>query len=239
MSYRDYILGLAPAWLKGPAGSQWLAAFGEALDALLETDRSAARLKIAADSNTGEPAHDTLDAQAGERLLERSRMPDGPSDASWIQRVRGAWEAWRYAGTAFGLLQALSDLGYPTARVCIPNGRLYRLVGGALNITTLPAGSWSTGPGAWNAYQIIFPADALPSQVTGAVTNWASGTPLSNSPEIEAIRRVVRRWQPAHARCLSIVAITAGGVWGYPVGQLWAVSGDTWDTTDATTEYTA
>lgn len=55
----------------------------------------------------------------------------------------------------------------------------------------------------------------------------AAAGPAPDSTELAELRRLVRRWKSAHAKCQEIVVITAGRTWGYPL-RTWGGQGGTW-----------
>jgi hypothetical protein len=175
-----------PSWLQGPYGNRWLASHGALKDVLVERVRQSAK----ADMPTLAPP-DGLAKLGLERQLER-----GPSetDSAYALRVRNAWDFWEWAGTAYGVLQALSVQGYPQAVLAQVNRRMFWLDdNGALVVTHLPAGSWAIDatPTFWSKFQVIFPAPLPTAWLAGGLTSvfhggtgggtiTASGTPTAD-----------------------------------------------------------
>lgn len=200
MRYRDAIPRLlAPGWLQTPKNAAWLRASGDLKDSLVERCKAAvkARFPLVA-------PRDALDVAGAERQLER-----GPaeSNASFAERVAGAWNIWRWGGTARGLLQALSDSGYTTTVLAIVNGKAFTLVAGELVTTPLPAGTWACDatPLFWNKFVLVLPANP-----------WGED-PAADDPRVELLRRLVRRWKSAHSTCADIVVINSGRLWDWPI----------------------
>jgi len=216
-SYKDYLTDILPPWLRDPAGEAWPRSTGDALDDALDRFKAAVRSRLPAADAKYTPPSDALAAIGGERQLERSLLD---TDATYQARLANAWATWGYGGTANGLLQALWDLGYKRPKLCITNGLMYSLDGSrSLVLTTLQAGSWlSSWPSKWNRFDVLF-VPTLPLTADGAASNWPTAVPASNSDEINALRRIIRRWKPASAVCNSIVIVTAGRVLGYPTPQ--------------------
>ncbi len=200
MKYRDAIPRLlAPGWLQTPKNAAWLRASGDLKDSLVERAKAAvkARFPLLA-------PRDALDSAGAERQLER-----GPSETneSFAARVVGAWNIWRWGGTAGGLLHALADSGYPDAILAIVGGKAYALVDGEVTTTTLPAGSWACAatPTFWSRFVVVLPANP-----------WGED-PASDDPRIELIRRLVRRWKSAFSTCTDIAVLNAGRMWDWPL----------------------
>src|SRR5690554_3296025 len=103
MDFRTYRKRLSPPWLQENRGAAWQDAFGTAQDHLIERARLAALV--------GYPEHAPVDALGligDERRIER-----GPneSDESYRERLRMAFETWRWAGTARGVRTAFGAAG--------------------------------------------------------------------------------------------------------------------------------
>lgn len=216
MSYRDYIVQrLASGWLQGPKNRAWLRASGDLKDSLVDRAKVAVKarfFKLA-------PA-DALQRGGAERQLERA---PGDTNATFAARLVDAWDLWRFAGVAKGLLTALRDLGYSNAIVSIVNGLAYTLDGaGELVRTQLPAGSWACDatPAFWSKFVVVLPANP-----------WGED-PADDDPRIELLRRTVRRWKSAHSTCADIAVINAGRTWDWPLTTDGATP-RTWDAQEA------
>lgn len=177
---------------------------------------------------------DALDGIGGDRQLERGTS----SSSQFGTRLRKAWTTWAFAGTAYGVLQQLWFLGYQNVHIYIVNGAAFTLQSATgdpaadlvrYDVHTTPRtmpGSWWPSPGLtsavsparrwWTRYALIFDAP-LPTPATGAPSDWTSAVPAARSDELNAIRRIINRWQPAYAICDRIVILTSGQVIGWPL----------------------
>lgn len=183
MGYRRFQTEIAPAFLRDATADAWHRASGDAKDAEID------RLKRAVKARMPLLARPDAVAEIGsERSIER--LP-GESDAAYAQRVTHAWESWQWAGTPYGVLVALSDLGYPGAVLVVPNGKSYRLVDGDLVVGALPAGSWSFAVPGWAQFDVVFPADAAHFVEISAVSHSGVG-------DAGAVARVTGRPTGAH-----------------------------------------
>jgi hypothetical protein len=189
---------LDPRWLAQPMGAAWRRASLNQKATILDRTRRALKMRFAELA----PA----DAQAligGERQIER-----GPQDttATYGHRIVDAWNLWQWSGTAFGLLTALSDIGYPSAVIEIVNGWEYSLSSGQLVIVKRDPGSWHVDGDAsfWSKFDIIFPSNP-----------W-SDDPANNDPRIVQIRRVVRTWKSRLSTPGYLIVILAGRLLGFP-----------------------
>ena len=224
MGYRDFIKGLAPAWLRNAVAQMWLDVFGQAMDDAIARAQGAAQLKSPTSPTTDLPPEDRLLAIGGERQIIR-----GYADTltAFSDKLVLAWERWYYGGTALGLLRVLNDLGYTQAKVMIRNRIAYSLDGsGNLVRTTLPAGSWFTGSGFWNEFDIFFAVAPTPG--TGAPSDWSVALPSPTSDEVLALKKQIALWKPAHARACRIVVLGSGNLWGWPTSLTWGAGGLTW-----------
>jgi hypothetical protein len=227
MLYRDFIpRELAPGWLQTPKNGAWLRASGDLKDSLAERCKQAVKVRFARLA-----PRDGLDQLGGERQIER-----GPSESNalFAARVVDAWSIWRWAGTAQAVLLALRDVGYPNALAEIVNGNQYGLdPTGALDIQSLPNGSWSCDatPDFWSKFVVLFPHNPWGKQRVGGRLDWVR--PTSDDPRIEQIRCLVRRWKSAHSTCSDIAVINEGRTWDYPHRhRTWNNQGGTWSGND-------
>lgn len=217
MPYRDYMSSpdAAPRWLLRNQGAAWLRASGDAKDEALARLKAAVKVRFLSMAS-----HGALEAAGDERLLDRAA---GETDASYVVRLRNAWNLWRFGGTATGLLTALRDLGYASAIVVVSAGYFYQWSGGIVIRTQVPVvpatpGFTLAGPGIWNRFAVIFPAPP-----TGWITK-----PADDDLRVELIRRTIRRWKSGFSRCAGFVVLVSGHVWGWPSPRLWGGTSDKW-----------
>jgi len=178
VGYRDYQGKVSPPWLRGPFGAAWARASGDTRDELVD------RLKLAVKARMPDYAPpDAMQLIGAERGVER--LP-GDTDEEYASRVRNVWEMRRWAGTPFGLLLALADIGYPAARLMIHRGRDYYLDAGALETCLMDSERWvmDARESFWSQFQVLLPAphpwatsvDLDPS-TDGTATLTPGGTP--------------------------------------------------------------
>jgi hypothetical protein len=110
---------LVPTALQDAVGQAFVGALASGVDAAADRVAQSVKAKLSGLSPT-----DALAAIGAERIIER-----GPneSDAAYSARLQGAWDTWPWAGTPYGLLQALKGLGYPLTGVVIAQVRGGRL----------------------------------------------------------------------------------------------------------------
>lgn len=215
-TYRQYALDAAPPWLLNPDGESFLRAIGDVRDGVVQQLKAGVKARFPL-----EAAPDALTAIGGEREL-----PRGPTDtdATYAQRLVGAWETWSWAGTPTGVLNALWDAGY-TNVVLLTQRRTHTFDAGRNLITTTltPARGFGLGPSFWNTFLVWFP--------TPFIAAWSGGVPASGSAEADFVRSLVNRWKPAHAHVAGYVATVTGHFWGEP-GLLWGDTGLDWGGTN-------
>jgi len=166
-SYRTYLTtppsqgGLAPTPLLQPAGVAFLGGIGDMLDNVSD------RAKLASQTDLALVAPSDALTQIGiERQIQR-----GPteSDAAFALRCQGAWQTWPYAGTPFGLLLALYNLGYPNVYLMPVRGAYATLNGTQTGITTT-----AEGGGSWT----------IDSNAVPALPVWTASTAYSQGARI-------------------------------------------------------
>jgi hypothetical protein len=225
---------LAPGWLRDPTGSAFLGAFGAVKDSLVTRAKDAVKARFPSMC-----PEDALALIAAERGIDR-----GPTEslASFRERVQAAWDVWRWAGTAYGLLLAFYWQGYRPAsgRVVIQTEteRQYELrpdfdpkvhtPENALVISSIGPVSLGGAPELWSDVAVLFVAPLLPS--------WLPTPPADASPEVEGIRSTIRRWKPAHARCVAL-KVTPIDLWDFPA-ETWDPTTELWNETGSTTTWT-
>lgn len=190
MSFATYLAQLAPTTFRRAKAAAYLLALGQQLDGSVDGDYVGrgsaaldwgvvARAKAAVKARfPGVAPSDALE----EIGLERG-MPRGPgeSDASYGARLLGAWNTWPWAGTAFGLLNALAAAGY-AAEVRIQNRMRYALdAAGALVVEQRPAGEWrfDTSTAFWSRFALVLvPPFPFTFGISAVTSSPASGIPL-------------------------------------------------------------
>lgn len=224
-TFRAYLLDISPPWLLTKSGAAFMAALGEVKDSILFRLREAARIRFLRFASD-----DALLKAGEERGIPRSA---GEDSDTYRARLIGAWDAWKYAGTALGMLRALYDSGYPNVVLVIFNGKRYSLdAEKKLVVEDLPSGSWkfrTLEDTYWSLFDVLF-IEPLPA-------DWvANGVPASSSEEADFIRSIIRSWKPAHMACDEILVASSPETWGYfPEGGTWG--GDVTATFGDSTEW--
>jgi len=149
---------------------------------------------------------DALGYAGADRLLER-----GPAelDANWRERLLLAWDAWTLAGTVHedGLLGQIRAFGLDDE-------------------TTPPLLLESQDVGApprseyWSRFWLVFPP---------ATHGHTVSIPTA---DLVALRRIVRRFRPAHIVCAGVVFVVTGRLWDWNMPATWddwAALGEQWD----------
>jgi hypothetical protein len=223
---------LAPGWLRDPWGAALLKARGAQKDWLADALKQGVKARM-----PGAAPLDALPLIGRERGITRGRTE---TVDSYRARLRGAWEAWRWAGTPYGMLLAFYWAGYrPTAgRVAIQTqgdavagGRQFTLRAdfdptvhtpeNALVIADLGVVHLGGSPAElWPDFAVLFVGPILSA--------WIPTPPVDGSDEVDGIRDLISRWKPGHARCVKLV-VAGGPLWGYPGDDHWnSYPGQTW-----------
>lgn len=185
MPYRVYEPQIQPTALKGAYGQSWRRAHGLVKDYYSNVAKQGVKLRFPSYASS-----DALGAIGDERQIDRGQ---NETDAQYAPRVRTAWDAWYWGGTAGGILKALSAMGY-TAVVPQVRQNAYSLDGsGNVVVTALGGTGWfiDTSSSFWSKFSVLF-VQPLPTwwlaggltsvfhggTGTGVVT--ASGTPTAD-----------------------------------------------------------
>jgi hypothetical protein len=201
--FHQYAIDVSPTFLRGPNGRGIQTATGLLGDGLLAAAREANLQRL-----PGRCSNAALRFVGAASNLER--YPIESADV-YRARLKNRWRDYRLAGTRPQMVAALAAAGYTALiyeRPDLPDA--------------FPAG---VGPSFW----VYLPK---PNKWRGDDGTWESpGTwgepggladPLG--PDREVIRRIVKKWKPAGARCLGVVVALAGWTWGEAesLGRTWA-----------------
>jgi hypothetical protein len=198
MTFRELMVQLEPPWLQSAAGKAWARANGDMKDSLVARVKEAVKARFAQFS-----PEDALNLLGVERQLPRGISID---TATYRDQLIGAWDSWPWAGTAYGVLNALRDAGYPGTQLQIAKGWRY-----SLDATTQALVKTFLNPGLvdpyWSSFFVYFPSASFPAR-------WSGTPPASNSDEAQFIIALVKRWKSGHARFDSVVFNMGGPIWG-------------------------
>jgi hypothetical protein len=206
----------AGTWLRGPYGRGLTGTLGAALDAVVDAQKQAVKVRHVATA-----PDDALDALGNDRLLERYPIE---SPATYRARLGGAWAAWEFGGTRQGVVAALAAAGITATvhawREMAWPPHPYEAWWSAfwVDVTAHPFASdglWGD-PGTWG--------DIVPGHngAPAAPGVWGSD---ANVVEVAALRNAVRKWKSGHEICAAIrfyigtdrwdaTAPWAHGTWG-------------------------
>jgi hypothetical protein len=194
MSYRTFQPALHPGPLRGTNGLAWGQGLGATKDTLVERAKDAVEAGLVVDAPS--------DALAGlGRDARVDRAPD-EGDDSWRARIRGAWDAWTWAGNRYGITRAVTLLGYGAPAVVTHRelpidtddarwSRLRVIYAGRTVWGPAPWGSW-----AWGARVVQGIETATPSVVR---------------PQL---RSVLRTWINGRDRVHSVIVAFGNPLWG-------------------------
>lgn len=216
-------VNLAPGFLRDPWGTAFNGSLGKRKDAHVALLKEAVKCRM-----PGPAPSDALALLGAERGIDRG---NGEAEASYRQRVRNAWDTWRWAGTAYGMLLAFYWAGYrpqsgkvilQTQGDATAGGYQYELRADfdpaihapeeSLVVTSLGVVHLGGTPAElWQDFAVFF--------VNPILTAWGP-PPADGSSEVEGIRRLIQKWKPGHARCVQLRVIP---------GITWGVGGTTWN----------
>jgi hypothetical protein len=249
VSLSSYLSSWVPKWLQNAWGKNYFSTLGGQLDLLSQQTTQAVLARTPQYGPT-----DALPVIGDDRSLVQGTSESNPS---FIARLINAWSTWTQGGTALGLLLDLKAIGYQPFIVTQQGYRYSLTVVDLLNAVAFGNGEWLCKPGQrtapnlqgppgspWSHFQLLFIPGGFGNLPVSppAISTWSaggtpgSGLPLANSAEIATLVQRIQTWMPGNCVCDGIVAITAGGSWGYPFGVpvgggiTWATraSGQTW-----------
>jgi len=234
-SFAQYQPSILPAWLQNQAGLDWAGVLGNLKDMVSNAARGAAVVGM---PYAGGPS-DALVAIGFERQLQRGISE---SDAAYAERLRLAWDAWKRAGSALGILLQLEVLypGIPIVIVQQAHRAYYLNPNTSLDpfdrLVVVPLtngwrfdanGGLPLSEGFWSRFGVIFPGPLPPTWTSIVSPPTTVSDPDVN--EVNGIINVINKWKPAKATAKWIKVIPSGALmWGWPPSQLWGGGGLVW-----------
>lgn len=181
-----YQLAHAPPWLLGEWGERLMIVLGIAKEVQSQRTRDAVKARFVHLA----PVDALPDLGKDRKML---RAP-GETDDGYRERLLNAFDIWATAGTEAGLLE------------------LFR-VAGATDVTIWEDQDVGGALGHWARFAIYV---AEPHPYTAPKTwgsfAWGDGTcwGFGDDAAITYTKEVIRRWKPAHTRCVGIAVVWAG-----------------------------
>lgn len=201
---------------------------------------------------------DALPHIGGDRLLFQGATE---SNASFIARLKAAWDDWARAGTQLELLAQLYWIGFPGAVIVQQNGLAYSLSGAPtagvdptalLTITNLSTLGTALPPyPVYSASNPLGYTKTIPSgsqwwtfdNKTDFCSRFAILFPTTGgliaadgsvaAADVARMGLVVRTWRRASQTCVGVYVLTQGRYWGWPV-RTWGAGG-TWGPSNVVT----
>lgn len=202
-TFQQYAAELSPTVLQGEVGQRFVAGtLGLFFDLLAERVVQSVRARL---MNSADQPLDAVALLAEERMSPRY---PADTDATHLTRVRSAWDRWAQAGSEAALVAELAAYGVQAS------------------ITLDSDWNWD-GTAYWSRFWVIidvhlwsYPPDlGDPGLVLDGT--WTLGS-TATPEEVDTVRRIVRRWKPAHMICSHIAVVFDGagwspdGTWGLP-----------------------
>jgi hypothetical protein len=188
--FRVWAAQLCPPWLRGDWGEQLVMAFGLIYDLFAEEVRLSGEASM---MESPDFAPDALQRIGLERRMPRYLID---TDATYKSRLKNAWQAWQQAGTRQGVLAQLQAMGVQAT------------------IVESFEWNWDDNPDDWSRFWVVITGHAWTQTVYG-VPNYGDCTYGSNMTvaEVEALRKLVRQWKPAHVRCQYLIVVFDEVAW--------------------------
>ena len=152
---------------------------------------------------------DALPLTGQERGLARGYAE---TESQYRERLVNAFEAWRWAGTPFGLLRAFQIAGFPSVILQCQSGTQYTLAGATGKVQDLvpspmpgPVHLGGTPAELWSDIGIL---------ITQPWPIWWGGVaPADGSPDCLTAKALITAWKGAWNRCVKL-NVVSGPVWG-------------------------
>lgn len=193
----------SPPWLLQPYGKRWVEGFGQVKDNLADRAKQAAKADL--------PLICPVDSLPV--IGEEVGLPRGYTEpeANYRARLVGAWDAWQWAGTPYGLLRAFQLAGYPNVLLQCQSGRQYQLgTGGTLPDLTSSAMASPVHLGGspselWSDIAVLI--------LKPWPTWWGGTAPADGSQDQKSAAAMILKWKNGHNRCVKLTVV-AGPTWG-------------------------
>lgn len=192
LDFWTFQLRQAPTWFAAPAGSDWWTLWGQTKDVCAEAAKEAVKARFPSLA-----AYDALEVQAVERNTERYPLE---SESAFRVRLAESFDRWTWGGTPQGVIDAaaatpgVTSVGYFEAWQWDPGSERWARFWLVLEST------WSEPPD-WDDDGLVFDSDE--SDFLFDLT--------ADRESIEFLRRQVRRWKAAHAKCESALVLIGDG----------------------------
>lgn len=225
MSFRSFLRNLGPGWLVRDRFN----ALGEAQEtdnrvlysiaAVLDASRERLVRGIKASFPGGGATEDALGYIGRDLMTVR-----GPAEprSTYELRLQQAIDRWRYAGTAWSVLDEIIAYCTPHAvrvRVVNNHGNYYQIDrDGTRSRSKGLAWNWDDEPTKWSRFWVLIYVDGTvpwdDTPLWGDGGNWGEGTDLTESwgstastDDVAAIRKIVHTRKPLMARCVNVIVI--------------------------------
>lgn len=186
-TYRQHLEAISPTLLLGAVAKRFIVgSLSLIADSIAEWSVQSGRAACFTDPS--QPA-DALSLLGEERLSPRYAID---TDATFQARLKNSWERWKQGGSLQGMLDELTAFGV-TAELVFDN-------------------EWNwDGNDWWSRFWVVITRHPWTgprslgdgSELDGTWTLGSSATP----EEVDTVRKIVRRWKPAHMKCSHIIVV--------------------------------
>lgn len=191
-TFRLWMEEINPPWMLGEVSIKLLDAIALTCDVLGETMVEALYMRFLYNS---ELPDDALTLLGRERLMPRYGFE---TSAGYKERLKGAWNAWTFAGTRQSVLDQLAAAGFPDCQL-YENWEW----------------DWDGHPEDWSRFWVVVRSHPWTAARWGEF-DYGDGTVYGSSMTVadqQALRSIVRQWKAGHTRCEFIIIVNDTDAW--------------------------
>lgn len=199
------MLELAPPWESGPVGELWVQALGFIHDLSAEYAVQAVK--------AGQIRSNTFHVSGLPLIGSERQMPRYPSetDTAYLNRLRGAWEAWAAAGNFNAIIDQLAVLGL-TAEIWEQGQK-----GPAPDQDSSVIWDWDDNLDNWSRFFVVITSHPWTDDGDwGDPGTWGDGGTWGSTAteeEVQTVQQIATHWKAAHTVYPHVIVVLDGVGW--------------------------
>lgn len=210
-TFRDAIREKSPQWLRGYYASRLLYAIGLIIDAIADALLGGVKARFPGSDTTG-----ALEVLARDRKLARGWTE---AAVAFAARLRAFRDEQRLCGSPYPFARQLRELvGSSIGDIEIVAERGITVTIDSAGAITRSTQTWGwDSSGTWSRIFVVLHDATWAAEDTWGTGTWADGGVWGSSTltrsEVTSLVDVVRRWTPAHAKCVHVIAVLDEVAW--------------------------